>query len=129
MQLARQIAGVLDDYQVYRPDMLLNWEKSGPQQHPENPTEIWQSWLWRKIVSTSRTTSLPLVMKDLVAAAAKNTLPDLPCRISLFGLSSLPPLFLSVFSALDTEVFLFLLTPSDQYFLIWFHRAKWTGSH
>ncbi len=46
----------------------------------------------------------------------KNTLPDLPCRISLFGLSSLPPLFLSVFSALDTEVFLFLLTPSDQYF-------------
>ncbi len=71
MQLARQIAGVLDDYQVYRPDMLLNWEKSGPQQHPENPTEIWQSWLWRKIVSTSRTTSLPLVMKDLVAAAAK----------------------------------------------------------
>ena len=116
MQLARQIAGILDDYQVYRPDMLMNWENGGPLQEPENPTEIWQSWLWRKIVSTSRAGSLPLVMKELITAAAEKTLPDLPHRISLFGVSAVPPSFLSVYSALDTEVFLFLLSPSNQYF-------------
>jgi exodeoxyribonuclease V gamma subunit len=116
MQLARQIAGVLDDYQVYRPDMLLNWENGGSQLHPENPTEVWQSWLWHKIVSMSRAASLPRLMNDLVMSARERTLPNLPHRISLFGLSSVPPSFLSVFSALDTEVFLFLLSPSNQYF-------------
>jgi len=116
MQLARQIAGILDDYQVYRPDMLLNWETGGPLQEPENPLETWQSWLWRKIAATSRAASLPLMMNDLVTAAVEKTLPNLPHRISLFGLSSVPPSFLSVFSVLDTEVFLFLLSPSSQYF-------------
>ncbi len=116
MQLARQIAGILDDYQVYRPDLLMNWENGGPLQDSENPTETWQSWLWRNIVSTSRAVPLPLVMKDLVTSAAEKTLTNLPHRISLFGVSSLPPSFLSVFSALETEVFLFLLSPSDQYF-------------
>ncbi len=37
MQLARQIAGVLDDYQVYRPDMLLNWEKVAPSSIRKTP--------------------------------------------------------------------------------------------
>lgn len=116
IQLARQIAAVLDDYQVYRPDMLMNWEKNGPLAHPESRNEIWQSRLWRKIVSRSRAGSLPCQMAGLVTAAAEKTLPDLPHRISLFGLSSVPPSFLSVFSALDTQVFLFVLTPSSHYF-------------
>jgi exodeoxyribonuclease V gamma subunit len=116
MQLARQIAGVLDDYQVYRPDMLINWEKGRRLQNPENRNEIWQSRLWQKIVSFSRAQSLPRQMEGLVTAAAEKKLPDLPRRISLFGLSSVPPSFLNVFAALDTDVFLFLLTPSNQYF-------------
>jgi exodeoxyribonuclease V gamma subunit len=116
IQLARQIAAVLDDYQVYRPDMLMNWEIGGPLQNPENRNEIWQSRLWRKIFSRSRAGSLPCQLADLVTAAAEKKLTDLPHRISLFGLSSMPPSFLSVFSVLDTQVFLFVLTPSSHYF-------------
>jgi exodeoxyribonuclease V gamma subunit len=116
IQLARQIAAVFDDYQVYRPDMLMNWEKGGPLQNPENQNEIWQSRVWQKILSRSRAGSLPCQMADLVTAAAEKKLPDLPHRISLFGLSSMPPSFLSVFSVLDTQVFLFVLTPSSHYF-------------
>jgi exodeoxyribonuclease V gamma subunit len=116
IQLAQKIATVLDDYQVYRPDMLVNWETYGTLLHPENTDEIWQSRLWQNIVSDSRATSFPGQMNALIAAALEKKLPDLPHQICLFGLSSVPPSFMNVFSALDTDVFVFLLTPSNQYF-------------
>jgi exodeoxyribonuclease V gamma subunit len=121
IQLARQIAAVLDDYQVYRPDMLIRWESresesGGMFQDPEDKTLAWQFRLWQKIVSTVRAVSLPRHMAALITAAAGRTLTGLPPRISLFGLSSVPPSFMEVFAALDTDLFLFLLSPSNQYF-------------
>ncbi len=43
-QLARKVAVLFDQYQVYRPDMILSWERNGPVQ---SSTEAWQSYLWQ----------------------------------------------------------------------------------
>jgi exodeoxyribonuclease V gamma subunit len=116
VQLARVLASLLDDYQVYRPDMLLNWEKKGPLAHVQNPVETWQSTLWRHIAATPGIDPLPGRMDALVKAAAAGQIPDLPHRICLFGLSAIPPLFMHFFSVLDTAVFVFVLTPSSHFF-------------
>jgi exodeoxyribonuclease V gamma subunit len=116
VQLAQVLASLLDDYQVYRPDMLLNWEKNGLPGHVHNPVEQWQSALWRHIAATTGTDPLPGRMDALIKAAAAGKLLDLPRRICLFGLSAVPPLFMQFFSVLDTAVFVFVLTPSSHFF-------------
>lgn len=44
-QLAGQIASVFDGYLVYRPEMVLRWQKG----HSEKGDEKWQSELWRML--------------------------------------------------------------------------------
>ncbi len=116
IQLASRIASILDDYQVYRPEMLLGWEKNAPPKYARNPVEKWQSFLWRNVVENNDCPSLPAQMESLLDAAVHKKLADLPHRICLFGLSMVPPSFTDLFSALDTDVFVFLLTPSNQFF-------------
>lgn len=116
VQLSQMLAAILDDYQVYRPDMLLGWEQGAGPVYPGNPEEAWQSCLWRQIAAAGQVPPMPGRMAALVRAAAAKQIPDLPSRISLFGLSAVPPSFMAFFSALDTDVFVFLLTPSNQFF-------------
>lgn len=116
VQLAQVLAAILDDYQVYRPDMLLGWEKGAAPVYPGNPEEAWQSCLWRQIAAAGHVPPLPVRMDALVRAAAAKQISGMPSRICLFGLSAVPPSFMAFFSALDTDVFVFLLTPSNQFF-------------
>ncbi len=92
MALSRRIASVLDDYQVYRPDMLADWGK-GEIQKMEDPHTLWQAVLWQNVIKKG--ISLPDQMQACVAAldsGAINTT-GLPRRISLFGISAMPPFF------------------------------------
>ncbi|MEX0994539.1 MAG: exodeoxyribonuclease V subunit gamma [Balneolaceae bacterium] len=45
-QLAEKLAGVFDQYLVYRPQMLLRWERNDYQSNDE----IWQGKLWNLLV-------------------------------------------------------------------------------
>lgn len=47
-QLAGQIASVFDEYLVYRPEMVLQWQKG----HSGKGDEKWQSELWRMMNKT-----------------------------------------------------------------------------
>lgn len=94
---------------------------------PGNPVEKWQAFLWRSILEKTKNPSLPGQMDALLDAAANKKLPDLPHRICLFGLSMVPPSFTAFFSAVDTDVFLFLLTPSNPFFSILLHPDTWNG--
>lgn len=117
MALSRRIATVLDDYQVYRPDMLADWGR-GESQKSEDPHALWQAVLWQNLIKKGM--SLPDQMQACVAAfeaGAGNTM-ALPRRISLFGISAMPPFFLDFFNMLgrNIDVFLFLLTPTHHFF-------------
>ena len=110
-QLSSRIAQVFDQYLVFRPDMLLNWEK-GKADH-------WQAILWRHLIGERmvlhKARLKQLFMKYQAEGHVKAG--QLPQRISVFGISSLPPYHMQVLGAVAqrTEVNLFLLNPCKEY--------------
>lgn len=111
LQLSTRVAKVLDGYGVYRPELLQKWQKRGG--------DDWQAKLWQ----TLHTNYALQPIADLetafmqALASASGAIPGFPERISLFGISALPPLYLRIFAALATriEVHLFVLSPSQEY--------------
>jgi exodeoxyribonuclease V gamma subunit len=125
IQLAERIARVFDDYGVYRPELLLRWERGEEQG--------WDAQLFRALVARhGRGHQAARAERMLAALAHGGAAPalrggasprpaqarELPERLCLFGISSLPPLYLSLFAALSQriETHLFLLSPSREYF-------------
>ena len=107
-QLADRIAWLFDQYLVYRPDWILEWE-AGRESH-------WQAVLWRHLAS-SLEPSHPVRLREQFSAALstpgwKPT--GLPERISIFGISTLPPAYLELFATLaqKIDVHLFSLQPA-----------------
>ena len=105
-QLARTLADLFDQYAVYRPDMLENWEKG--------TVDDWQAILWRQLFEKYQLKSKADVLSDVVERLAHTEqIVSLPPRVSVFGVSLLPPLFLDVFHALSKhiDIHFFYLNP------------------
>ncbi len=112
IQLAQRIADTFDRYAVYRPEMVLRWE--------QGEGDEWQAILWRALVATAPgTTHTASQASAFFRRMNQQTgpIPGFPRRISLFGISSLPPLYMRVLSALSKrlDVHLFVLSPSREY--------------
>ncbi|MBN2289942.1 MAG: exodeoxyribonuclease V subunit gamma, partial [Candidatus Glassbacteria bacterium] len=52
IQLASRIARVFDQYQLYRPQMILDWNRGNPG--PGGRSQPWQFELWREITAGHR---------------------------------------------------------------------------
>ncbi len=106
IQLASRVAETLDHYVSYRPEMISAWEAG--QARGE-----WQATLWREIVSRTNGQHLASRAQAFLASIgqADGPLPDFPARVSLFGITTLPPLWVEVLAALGrrVELHLFLL--------------------
>ncbi len=120
LQLAQRLAYLFDQYMIYRPELLLAWENG------ENPVvlgddDLWQPVLWRSICERLTPPSPPQLLRNLIEGLAAGDLraaqESLPQRISLFGIASLPPLYLEVLQAISRHipVHFFMLAPSEQY--------------
>ncbi|MEX1198405.1 MAG: exodeoxyribonuclease V subunit gamma [Pseudohongiellaceae bacterium] len=113
-QLAGRIADVFDRYQFYRPDWIRDWTAGGAagagRDHP------WQPLLWRALTE-NLDGAHRVALIDRLPQALPGATGVLPERVSLFALSSLPPLFVDVFRELagHTEVLFFQHSPTDQY--------------
>ncbi|MCG8566189.1 MAG: exodeoxyribonuclease V subunit gamma [Desulfobacterales bacterium] len=118
VMLARKLARVMDNYQIFRPQMLLAWEDGEPLAHPGDGVEEWQSRLWKQMSPKLPKVRLHRRMHEFLERAGQGNFPTMPQRICLFGISTLPPAFIEVLSTLAgaTEIYQFLLTPSDQFF-------------
>ncbi len=93
LALASRVATSLDDYQLYRPEALKQWEATPPDGQ-EAPHVRWQHALWRLLCDTGAPSStFAAWIDDAVARVERATepFPGLPRRVSLFGLSALPP--------------------------------------
>jgi len=109
-QLAGRVADLFDQYLVYRPGMLLEWEAdTGPE---------WQSVLWNRLVKPSGN-HRALYYRQFLEKARRGGLDPsaFPRRICLFGISSLAPAYLEILHAVSrvVDVHLFHLSPCREY--------------
>ncbi len=109
-QLSVKVAELFDRYQFYRPDWIRDWSNGKDRG--------WQSILWRELLPTiqsrHRVDVIYELLKILSGPGPFGTLSE---RVSLFAISSLPPLFVDVIHALATKIpiTLFMHSPSEQY--------------
>jgi exodeoxyribonuclease V gamma subunit len=117
-QLARQLANTFYQYMTYRPEMIAEWQAE-ERAKVADPDERWQSTLWRALVERLGPNHLVGRANELVRQLAREdtAIDGLPDRVSIFGLSSLPRLYLDLFSALSNrlELHLFILSPTREY--------------
>lgn len=113
-QLSREIARLFDQYLVFRQDMILSWE-TGRDGH-------WQARIWRALVQGHEGRHRA-AMRLALMERLRGTPPGqarVPERISIFGISALPPFHLEVLTGLSrhADVKLFLMNPCKEY---WAH--------
>ncbi len=99
-QLCSIIADVYDQYLVYRPEWIKSWE-SGDAQDPKLEAifeqQPWQAILWRDLVTNITEQGKSIyhrsnLIEALREATSSRKRPDeMPSRIFVFGVSSLPP--------------------------------------
>ncbi len=109
-ELACRIAECFDQYLIYRPDWIAAWE-AGRENH-------WQAALWRRL------TGAGAAHRGQAQARLRQALQQgeidrrrLPERVTLVGLSALPPLVLDLLAELAhfIEIHLLLLNPCQEY--------------
>lgn len=112
-QLAWRLSQLFAEYQLYRPEMLQAWEE-GPL--PEEPTERWQAGLWKAVVGSPEAPFIEQMrrlqdrLRDRTTTTDKLRALGFPHRLSVFGISTLPPVFLQLLHRLATFL------PVDLYF-------------
>jgi exodeoxyribonuclease V gamma subunit len=117
-QLADQLSNIYDQYQMMRPEMLAAWSQN--RLVNGDPSEIWQRSLWARL--TERLEGAPhrgMVLQKVIdrLRTGDNLSQLLPERVSVFGLSIMPPLFLGYLQGLarHCEVHLYVLSPCKEY--------------
>ncbi len=112
-QLAQRIAYLFDQYLVFRPDMMLAWD------HGEHHGDGWQPLLWRQLARDCSVPHRAGLHQTFIERLHQGNLDAarLPERITVFGISALPPFHLEVLAALadHIEVNLFLMNPCREY--------------
>jgi len=110
-QLSEKIADRYDQYLVYRPELIFSWEK-GREYH-------WQAHLWRALVHSNEKTHRAWLQQFLLEEINKrpDELGNLFQRVSIFGISYLPPFHLETIAAISTlvPVNLFLMNPCREF--------------
>ena len=116
-QLATKIADALDQYQIFRPEMILKWEVG--QYKKKRSANAWQPILWNALIRGNPSFHRAAQQKLLIDKLKQQHTPvkRLPSRISVFGISHLPPFHLRVLEALSHQipVYMFLLNPCRHY--------------
>jgi exodeoxyribonuclease V gamma subunit len=119
LQLSSKLADIYDQYQVFRPKMMLHWEKGKQGAEEVHPEDEWQAQLWRKLIQGEGIPHRARLQRDLITRL--NTEParfkNLPQRVFIFGISYLPLFHMEAFFALSQrlELNFFLLNPCREY--------------
>ncbi len=112
VQLTSLIASVFDQYLLYRRDLIDRWERG--------EDDDWQAVLWRHLVKDSSQCHRARMMGRLLERLqhpGDGVRDVLPQRLSVFGISYLPPLHLEMLAALARcrPVHLFVMNPCREY--------------
>ncbi len=135
-QLSVRLAGLFEGYQLFRPRMLLEWEALRPAAEVAGDGSAgtahhagWQSRLWRSLTADvaggERRTGGERMQHGARRCIrllerlhrSQRSPAGLPRRLSVFGASTLPPIFLQVAAALARfiPVRIYVLSPTYHY--------------
>ena len=101
--LASQIAARFDDYQMFRADILGQWEAGVDV--PGTRHAAWQATLWRMLCGGANgVPHLAARLRRSIDRLHNESPIGLPTRVTVFGVSTLPPLFVDLLTALARHV-------------------------
>lgn len=109
-QLACRVADLFDQYLVYRPDWINQWE--------QGQKENWQAALWRRLISPDAIHRARIQQAFCQKLDNLNKRPSgFPARFACFGIASLPAAHLESFLQLANfcHVDFYLLNPCRHY--------------
>ena len=115
-QLSHELALLFDEYLMYRPGWLLKW----PENFGKKSAEArWQGELWRSILDDAgdfRDLHRAALHQRALEELAKPQ-PGSRRQLSIFGLSSMPPLQLETYAALaaSIDIDIYFLNPCRHY--------------
>jgi exodeoxyribonuclease V gamma subunit len=124
LQLASRLADLYDQYQIYRPDWLLDWAAGNDVLRPATGVRPmaeehrWQAELWRRVLATlndeQRQTIRPALHARVLAhlQAGKPLEGAVPRRVSVFGMSHMPVQLLEMLAALASHSQVLLAVPN-----------------
>ena len=127
-QLAQQLAQIFDQYQIMRPEMLEKW--AAGERLTSDDNEIWQQALWQKITQSignqhrgSQWQAITQRLNEADEGGYSNRLPE---RVFIFGLNTMPPIFLAYLQGLSRhcDLHLFLLNPVQVYWANWVSKKE-----
>ncbi|MBE9397491.1 exodeoxyribonuclease V subunit gamma [Pontibacterium sp. N1Y112] len=106
-QLCGKIADTFDQYLVYRPDWIADWEQGGQLAAETQP---WQPVLWRALVERTRDSGQAHwhranMFSEFVSALGRaRGQAGLPTRLFVFGISALPQNYLEALNAMGQKI-------------------------
>lgn len=114
-QLSSKAADLFDQYLVYRPDWLAQWE-AGHLVEGLGEAQAWQAPLWKALVEYTHELGQPrwhranLYQRFIETLESATTCPSgLPSRVFICGISALPPVYLQALQALGKHIEIHLL--------------------
>ncbi|MDM2800753.1 MULTISPECIES: exodeoxyribonuclease V subunit gamma [unclassified Citrobacter] len=114
-QLSSRAADLFDQYLVYRPDWLTQWE-AGRQVEGLGESQAWQAPLWKALVEYTAELGQPrwhranLYQRFIQTLENASKCPQgLPSRVFICGISALPPVYLQALQALGKHIDIHLL--------------------
>jgi exodeoxyribonuclease V gamma subunit len=110
-QLAGKIADTFEQYTVYRPELIYNWENGKDNN--------WQAILWRTLMADASQKHLAALAYDFLknVRLPNFSLTGLPERVSVFGIPSLPPMYIQLFLGLSrfTDIYYYVMNPCREF--------------
>jgi len=111
-QFASRLADVYDHYLLFRQQWIFDWEQG-------RRNDGWQTLLWKKLAAGNETRHRPALARAFrnILEKDKDLAKNLPERVSVFGISTLPPFHMELFNVLSDyrEVNLFFMNPCAEY--------------
>lgn len=115
-QLSAKIADIYDQYQLFREDWIMAWNKGEQPDKLQNyDMAHWQKQLWEALKSRyPESTDRPALHRRLLEAIRQNDI-TLPPAVHVFATGAIPPLYIEVLAALGlrTEVFWYRVMVSE----------------
>lgn len=131
LQLARRLADLFDQYQVYRSDWLADWSRHVDQLRsvadagdgraaPVSRDQRWQPALWRALLqalptdeqAAARSALHERFLRALAEPMSALAFPALPRRVVLFGTTHIPHQTLEAIAALATRCQVLMAVPN-----------------